>query len=188
MMAETQFRDPSTAPSPQLQKTMASSHVHDDPSCCAQLPAPTCCCASFLAPFDFPPTWPGDALLRLRGGADGNDTTTAATKSKEKCRTVVYGLKNIVTVSDKDAREGLTAMAVSEAGTILAIGTDAEILEKYGKDGVERVEIKGKTIVPGYIDVHTHPTMFAVGEGVVHNVRQVFAPGLHFRNLRFHSV
>jgi hypothetical protein len=177
-----------------ISSIMAHSHSQFD-GCEAShgLPGgPTCCCASYLLPLEFPKSWPGDALLRLTGG-DGDATT--AKKSATKAVTIVHGLKKIITVSDKGPTDA-TAMAISEAGTILDLGSDAEMVAKYGSEaGVSKVELKGKTLIPGYIDVHvgfklvlrsneadqpsclpgrdfeqTHPTMFSVGESVVHNV------------------
>ncbi|KAI9027065.1 amidohydrolase family-domain-containing protein [Hyaloraphidium curvatum] len=123
------------------------------------MPLPTCCCEQFLAPVEFPPGWPGDAILRLRGGTDAPKPA----KSREAAKTIVYGLQRIATVSDKSP-EGATAMAISEAGTILALGSDEEVLAKYGAaQGVEKIEMKGRSIVPGLVDVHTHPFGIAGG-------------------------
>ncbi|KAI9032979.1 amidohydrolase family-domain-containing protein [Hyaloraphidium curvatum] len=138
----------------------------------APAPAPTCCCAAGFAPLSFPPSWPGDAVLRLRGG-DG--AAAAEAKSRDKAKTVVFGLQKIVPVSDNVPQDA-TAMALSEAGTIIALGSDSDILAAYGKEGVERVELAGKSVIPGLIDVHTHPMIAAVGRSVVHDVSMFVCP------------
>lgn len=126
------------------------SCAHDAPKE-SGLVGPTCCCASFLRPFDWPASWPGSALLRLKGGAPDSAQNAENSKSKTKVKTVVFGLKRVIPVSE-NAPENATALAVSEAGTILALGSDEEILAKYGNDAEEKIELKGKTVVPGFID------------------------------------
>ena len=43
-------------------------------------------------------------------------------------------------------------------GNILDLGRDAEIENRYAKSSFERVlDVRGKTIVPGLVDAHTHP-------------------------------
>ena len=96
-----------------------SCDQHDHGHSSSGLVGPTCCCASFLLSFDWREDWPGDATLRLKGGADGS---TEAAKSTSKVVTVVYGLKSLIPVSE-NSPAGATALAVSEAGTILAIGS-----------------------------------------------------------------
>lgn len=80
-------------------------------------------------------------MLRARGGGD----TTQ--KSTTKISTVIHNAKRILTVSDTSPQDA-TAIAVSEAGTIVALGKDAEILALAG-DGVERVDLGQKSIIPG---------------------------------------
>ena len=43
-------------------------------------------------------------------------------------------------------------------GNILDLGRDVEIENRYAKSSFERVlDVRGKTIVPGMVDAHTHP-------------------------------
>ena len=43
-----------------------------------------------------------------------------------------------------------------EDGTVTAVGSDAEILERYGDSGAERVDLKGQFVCPGFNDSHMH--------------------------------
>lgn len=45
---------------------------------------------------------------------------------------------------------------VIEEGIIKAIGTTEELLSKYSKEDYEVIDAKGKTILPGFVDSHTH--------------------------------
>jgi predicted amidohydrolase YtcJ len=65
----------------------------------------------------------------------------------------------ILTIDDDNphAEALLTA-----GGTILAVGTLAEVEEQAREAGIEpqRADFPGATIVPGFIDAHAHPLMF----------------------------
>ena len=60
----------------------------------------------------------------------------------------------IVTVDPQDTI--VEAVAVKD-GRILATGTTSEIMELAG-EGSEVVDLGGKTVLPGLIDTHTHPS------------------------------
>ena len=60
----------------------------------------------------------------------------------------------IVSVDDRFSIHG--AMAVRE-GRIVAIGTDEEVL-KSKSDQTRIIDLGGKTVLPGLMDSHTHPT------------------------------
>jgi len=69
---------------------------------------------------------------------------------KEKVDTIVINA-NIYTVNDHfDKAE---AFAIKD-GKIVAVGTSKEIQEKYAATFIN--DVKGKTIVPGFIDAHCH--------------------------------
>ena len=48
-----------------------------------------------------------------------------------------------------------TAIAIAN-GRILAIGSDTEVLAR-ARPGTKRVDLGGMTVVPGFIDAHSHP-------------------------------
>ena len=70
----------------------------------------------------------------------------------------MYGLINgkIYTVNGADwDKKPVSAMAVSDDGKILAVGT-AEEIKAVLADDAEIYDLKGQTVVPGFIDAHTH--------------------------------
>lgn len=56
------------------------------------------------------------------------------------------------------------ALAIKD-GKFLAIGSSDEILGDY--DAIEKIDLKGKTVYPGFIDAHTHFNRYAEGLRVV---------------------
>jgi predicted amidohydrolase YtcJ len=52
------------------------------------------------------------------------------------------------------------AMAVKD-GKIAAVGTKAKIFELY--DAPEKIDLQGKTVLPGLYDAHTHFYYYALG-------------------------
>ena len=64
---------------------------------------------------------------------------------------------DIITVDDKNPEA--QAVAVRN-GKILAIGSETEVL-KYEGSNTEVIDLKGNTLLPGFIDIHTHPILSA---------------------------
>ena len=64
----------------------------------------------------------------------------------------IYKDGNIITIND--AQPSAHALAVKD-GLILAVGSDAEVL-KYKNPETVVVELKGNTLVPGFVDAHSH--------------------------------
>ena len=65
---------------------------------------------------------------------------------------------NIYTVNDQAPRA--QAIAVSR-GKILAIGNNAEVMN-LASAGSEKIDLGMKTVLPGFIDAHSHPAMAGV--------------------------
>jgi predicted amidohydrolase YtcJ len=66
---------------------------------------------------------------------------------------LVYIRANIITLE----KEGARAQALAIQGnTLLAVGSDAEI-QKYIGPKTRIFDLKGKTVIPGFNDVHMHP-------------------------------
>ncbi len=65
-------------------------------------------------------------------------------------------------------------------GRVLAVGTDEEILQYKGPETVT-VDLKGKTVLPGFVDNHNHPHewvhYFRYDTFMPSNVTYVFVPG-----------
>jgi len=60
---------------------------------------------------------------------------------------------NIITLKQKGNRAQAIAM---KDGKILAVGTAAEVA-KYGGKTTQVIKLNGKTVIPGFNDVHQHP-------------------------------
>jgi predicted amidohydrolase YtcJ len=71
----------------------------------------------------------------------------------------VYHNGRIVTLSS--AKPTAEAMSVS-GGRIVAIGTDEEVLAAAGS--ARRIDLRGRTVLPGLVDSHTHPLGAALSE------------------------
>ena len=68
----------------------------------------------------------------------------------------LYFNGNIYTVDDD--RPAAEAVAVA-GGKIAAVGTEAECRAALG-DGVEEIDLEGRTMLPGFFDTHLHLVMF----------------------------
>lgn len=64
---------------------------------------------------------------------------------------------NIYTVNDREPRG--QAVAISR-GRFIAAGSNADILN-LADAGARKIDLGGKTVLPGFIDAHSHPA-FAV--------------------------
>ena len=64
----------------------------------------------------------------------------------------IYRDGNIITIND--AQPSAQAIAI-KGGLILAVGSDAEVL-KYKNPETVVVKLKGNTLVPGFVDAHSH--------------------------------
>lgn len=64
----------------------------------------------------------------------------------------IYFNANIITLNDENPKA--EAMLVAD-GKIASIGTTNGVISS-AKGSVQKVDLKGKTVLPGFIDVHTH--------------------------------
>jgi predicted amidohydrolase YtcJ len=71
---------------------------------------------------------------------------------QEKPELILYN-GNIWTVNDQEPRAQAVAIA---RGRFLAVGSDAEVLNLAGP-GARKIDLGGKTVLPGFIDAHSHP-------------------------------
>ena len=72
----------------------------------------------------------------------------------------VYCNGNVITVSDASPRA--QAFAV-KGNRFLAVGSNEEVLRAAGP-GARRIDLKGRTVVPGLIESHVHPVGAAMSE------------------------
>lgn len=80
----------------------------------------------------------------------------------EKAVPTIFYNGHILTLDEKHPTAG--AMFVKD-GKIVAIG-ELEELSIYDKEAKKRVDLKGKTVMPGFIDVHTHFALSMFLEGM----------------------
>ncbi len=96
-------------------------------------------------------------LLASSGVATAQQRVTVHPKLVSYPTLIVYNGK-IVTMDDESTttRVGTVAEAMAVQGDkILAVGTSPEILDLAGPK-TERLDLRGRTVIPGIIDAHTH--------------------------------
>src|SRR6266496_2015837 len=74
----------------------------------------------------------------------------------------VYHNGKVLTVDERFSVA--QALAVRD-GKIMAVGSNAEILNLAGPN-TQRLDLKGKTIIPGFIDTHSHLFQYAAANWV----------------------
>lgn len=95
------------------------------------------------------------AVLTACGGADDTSSSEPAARQGGEAggQITVFHNGDVLTV---DAEFSTAQAFAIEGNRILAVGSDAEILEAVGGDAV-KVDLAGKTVLPGLVDAHTHP-------------------------------
>src|SRR2546427_5832108 len=83
------------------------------------------------------------------------------------------------TILTMDAKDSVAQTVAVKHGRIVGVGTDADVEGLIGR-GTDVLDCRGKTIVPGFIDSHTHNTL--VGE-----FRYSFRPAQHGRGVESHA-
>ena len=69
---------------------------------------------------------------------------------------------NIITMTEDKDGNPLTAEAfLVSGGKITAVGSKREVMASAGSGGVAEVDLEGKTVLPGFIDAHSHITAYA---------------------------
>jgi len=105
---------------------------------------------------------------------------TALTTLAQSADTIYLG-GEIVTVND--AQPSAEALAVKD-GIIITVGGQADVM-KFKGDGTKVVDLKGKTLVPGFVDGHSHflgfgsqaigANLLAPPDGTVNNIDDLVA-------------
>ena len=83
---------------------------------------------------------------------------TTVAQSQQAPDMVVFNAQ-IITVDNPDFTSDLGTIAEAMAirdGKILSIGNNAEIKALAGSD-TQKIDLKGRTVIPGFILVHEHP-------------------------------
>lgn len=81
--------------------------------------------------------------------------------------TTSWGEANLVLVHGKvatvDAQDHVVQAVAVEGDRVVAVGSDDEILQRVGPT-TKVVDLKGRTVIPGLIDSHVHPSGAALTE------------------------
>ena len=80
---------------------------------------------------------------------------------------IVFHGGNIFTLDDKNPR--VEALAV-KGERILEVGNFSQIQSKIQRDHTKVVDLQGKTLLPGFIEAHTHALLLASGRSVFTDV------------------
>jgi predicted amidohydrolase YtcJ len=86
--------------------------------------------------------------------------------------TIFYG-GPIVTVNEKQPE--VSALAVRD-GDIMAVGDAAEIVKAHGSDSTEMIDLKGRTLMPGFVEPHVHISLTAITEHIALNLSNFSLP------------
>jgi predicted amidohydrolase YtcJ len=97
---------------------------------------------------------------------------SAADPSSASADTIFHG-GAVVTVNAKQPQA--TALAIKD-GNILAVGDQASILKKYAGKDTQLVDLKGHTLMPGFVEPHVHISLTAVTENVALNLSNFTLP------------
>jgi predicted amidohydrolase YtcJ len=83
-----------------------------------------------------------------------HSTTTCITESKGLMSTIIY-LNGTIYTMDAGLPHAQALAVDTLSGRILAVGANDEVRRVGGRD-TELVDLRGKTMVPGFIDAHIH--------------------------------
>ncbi len=92
--------------------------------------------------------------------------------AKGNADTIFYG-GPIVTVNAKN--EEVQALAVKN-GKIVAVGTKDAIIKEWQSSSTKAIDLKGQTLMPGFVEPHVHIMITAVFEGLGLNLSNFTLP------------
>jgi predicted amidohydrolase YtcJ len=96
----------------------------------------------------------------------------AVTFAKGNADTIFYG-GPIVTVNAKN--EEVQALAVQN-GKIVAVGTKDAVTKEWQSSGTKVIDLKGQTLMPGFVEPHVHIIVTSVFEGLGLNLSNFTLP------------
>lgn len=99
-------------------------------------------------------------------------TQCAVTFAKGNADTIFYG-GPIVTVNAKN--EEVQALAIQN-GKIVAVGTKDAVLKDWQTDNTKVIDLKGQTLMPGFVEPHVHIMVTSVFEGLGLNLSNFALP------------
>lgn len=86
--------------------------------------------------------------------------------------TIFYG-GPIVTVNEKQPE--VSALAVRD-GNILAVGEAADIMKAHTGESTKMVDLKGRTLMPGFVEPHVHISLTAITDHLALNLSNFSLP------------
>jgi predicted amidohydrolase YtcJ len=92
--------------------------------------------------------------------------------AKGNADTIFYG-GPIVTVNAKNEEVGALAI---QKGKIVAVGTKDAVLKDWKSSATKLVDLKGQTLMPGFVEPHVHIIITAVFEGLGLNLSNFTLP------------
>ena len=104
----------------------------------------------------------GVAAASLTALLPGCSRTEEKSAKQEPATTVFTGGK-VLTVDADFSEAGAIAI---RANRILAVGADADVRQAAG-DGAKIVDLRGKTVLPGFVDPHTHVIAGSIVDAVM---------------------
>lgn len=96
----------------------------------------------------------------------------AADAANVSADTIFYG-GTVITVNDKQPQ--VTALAIKD-GNILAVGEQASLLQDYVGSNTQLIDLKGQTLMPGFVEPHLHISATALTEHVALNLSNFTLP------------
>ncbi|MGV0954218.1 MAG: amidohydrolase [Fluviibacter sp.] len=115
---------------------------------------------------------PTKKILAIAVASFASLNAWSASTSTIAADTIFYG-GHVVTVNDKEPQ--VTALAIKD-GNIIAVGNQAGILQDYVGDHTQLVDLKGRTLMPGFVEPHLHISLTAMTENVALNLSNFSLP------------
>lgn len=97
----------------------------------------------------------------------------SATASPPASADTIFFGGPIVTVNEKQPE--VAALAVKD-GTIVAAGDQDDIIKRFKGNGTALVDLKGRTLMPGFVEPHVHISLTAMTENIALNLSNFTLP------------
>jgi predicted amidohydrolase YtcJ len=99
--------------------------------------------------------------------------SACASKAPPHVADTIFHGGSIVTVNDKQPE--VSALAVRD-GNILAVGDSDDILKAHAGDATQVIDLKGRTMMPGFVEPHVHISFTAMTDNIALNLANFTLP------------
>ena len=99
--------------------------------------------------------------------------SACAPKAPANVADTIFHGGSIITVNDKQPE--VSALAVRD-GNILAVGESADILKAHTGETTHVIDLKGHTLMPGFVEPHVHISFTAMAENIALNLANFTLP------------